>query len=155
MKRLHSLLLFSFFTAALCFFSPQASASDDGLSIDDSSLSASTKTKGKELAELMNKLNLTTEQQEMIKDHSKRYYEERRLLVSRIREKQAELKTELESMETSRTKIDSLIHQINQLNASLTRSKVEGILAIKEVLNVDQYALLLKMQGENAMVKSK
>ncbi len=103
----------------------------------------------------MNKLNLTTEQQEMIKDHSKRYYEERRLLVSRIREKQAELKTELESMETSRTKIDSLIHQINQLNASLTRSKVEGILAIKEVLNVDQYALLLKMQGENAMVKSK
>ncbi|MEE8359709.1 MAG: periplasmic heavy metal sensor [Candidatus Omnitrophota bacterium] len=92
--------------------------------------------KGKDL---MKKLGLTEEQEEALREQRKGHREKVRSLMEALKEKKAQLRTELEKEEIDKEKIDSLINEIKPLLGNQIELRVEGALAMREILTPEQY----------------
>lgn len=92
--------------------------------------------KGKDL---MEKLGLTEEQQEALREQREGHREKIRSLMETLRDKKAQLRVELEKEEVDKEKIDSLINEIKPLLGGQIELRVEGALAMKEILTPEQY----------------
>jgi len=92
--------------------------------------------KGKDLTE---KLGLTEEQQEALREQREGHREKVRSLMESLRDKKDQLRTELEKEEVDKGKIDNLINEIKPLLGNQIELRVEGTLAMREILTPGQY----------------
>ncbi len=92
--------------------------------------------KGKDL---MKKLGLTEGQEEALREQREGHREKIRSLMEDLRNKKAQLRTELEKEEVDKEKIDSLINEIKPLLGNQIELRVEGALAMREILTPEQY----------------
>jgi Spy/CpxP family protein refolding chaperone len=84
-------------------------------------------------------LNLTQEQEVKLEANRKAQRQEVNKLLTAIKEKQAKLGEELNKPGATRASIQTLAGEIKSLQAQLTDSRINGILAVKQILSPEQF----------------
>jgi Spy/CpxP family protein refolding chaperone len=84
-------------------------------------------------------LNLTQEQQVKLEANRKAQRQEVTKLLTAIKEKQAKLGEELKKPGVTRASIQALVNEIKSLQAQLIDSRINGILAVKQILSPEQF----------------
>ncbi len=92
----------------------------------------------KMMNKLAEELNLTPEQQQQIKKQRNQQKEKSKALRDELREKRFELKEELEKQDINKRKIYLLIAEIEGLTGDQLEQRVEGVLAMREILTPEQ-----------------
>ena len=85
-------------------------------------------------------LNLTQEQQVKLEANRKAQRQEVNKLLTAIKEKQAKLAEELKKPGVTRAAIKPLENEIKSLQAKLIDSRINGILAVKQILSPEQFS---------------
>jgi Spy/CpxP family protein refolding chaperone len=93
----------------------------------------------KTAAKIVSELNLTPEQGEEIKNQRSEHRRIKKQLSHSLREKQKELKAELEKEVSDRGKVDRISKDIKQLQGERVDHRIEGVLQMKEILTPEQY----------------
>lgn len=91
---------------------------------------------------IVQELNLTPEQQELIQKQREEHRNKKRLALQKLKTKRLELRQELEKQEIDKKKIDSLVAEIKPLLGKLLDLRVKSILAMKEILTPEQFKKL-------------
>ncbi len=84
-------------------------------------------------------LNLTQEQQVKLETNRKAQRQEVDKLLTAINEKQAKLGEELKKPGVTRASIQPLANETKSLQAQLIDSRINGILAVKQILTPEQF----------------
>ena len=84
-------------------------------------------------------LSLTQEQQVKLEANRKAQRQEIDKLLTAIKEKQAKLGEELNKPGATRASIQALANEIKSLQAKLTDSRINSILAVKKILTPEQF----------------
>ena len=84
-------------------------------------------------------LNLTQEQQVKLEANRKAQRQEVDKLLTAINEKQAKLGEELKKPGVTRASVQRLTNEIKTLQAQLIDSRINGILAVKQILSPEQF----------------
>ncbi len=92
----------------------------------------------KMMDKLTKELNLTPEQQQQIKKQRNQQKEKSKALRGELREKRFELKEELEKQDINKGKIYLLVAEIEGLMGDQLEQRVEGVLAMREILTPEQ-----------------
>ena len=95
--------------------------------------------KEKFFEKIVEELNLTTEQQEALRQQRTGHREKRKALMETFRAKKEVLREELEKEEIDKEKIDSIVSEIKPLLGQQIELRVEDTLAMKEILTAEQY----------------
>ncbi|HOW35533.1 MAG TPA: Spy/CpxP family protein refolding chaperone [Candidatus Omnitrophota bacterium] len=88
---------------------------------------------------ILKELNLTPEQQEKLEANRKAQREETAKLFAAMKEKQAKLKEELTNPAVTKEAVAPIVSEIKSLQEQLTDRRVDGILAVKEILTPEQF----------------
>jgi len=91
-------------------------------------------------SEMTKDLNLTPQQQQKLRDNRKAQRERMLQLVNQMKEKQQILRQELKKPSVTKASLTPILAEIKSLQAQLIDSRVEGILAVKEILTPEQFA---------------
>ena len=112
--------------------------------------------KGDKFQKLAEELNLTPEQKEKLKAQRIEFKEKNKALRENMRAKNEELRNELKNPTADRASINATIEDIKRLTGEKLNSRVDKILAMKDVLTPEQYAKLQeKMQEKRRKRKNK
>jgi Spy/CpxP family protein refolding chaperone len=95
--------------------------------------------KEKFFKKIVEELNLTTEQQEALRQQRTGHREKRKALMETLRTKKEALRAELEKEEIDKERIDSIVSEIKPLLGQQIELRVEDTLAMKEILTAEQY----------------
>jgi len=85
-------------------------------------------------------LNLTPQQQQKLRDNRKAQRERMSQLLNQMKEKQQILRQELKKPSVTKASLAPILAEIKSLQAQLINSRVDGILAVKEILTPEQFA---------------
>jgi len=92
------------------------------------------------------KLNLTAEQDRLLKEAKASQRAGMEALVTAIKEKRQELNTVLAKPGVTKQEIGPIVAEIKRLQAEMLDKRVDGILKIKNILSPEQYQKLQKMK---------
>ncbi len=106
----------------------------------------------KMMNKLAKELGLTPEQQQQIKKQHNQQKEKGKALRNEIRQKRLALKEELEKQDIDKRKIYLLIAEIEGLMGDQLEQRVEGILAMREILTPEQFK---KLENERKEMREK
>jgi Spy/CpxP family protein refolding chaperone len=96
-------------------------------------------------------LNLTSEQQEKVKKHQSTNMEKGAELRNKLRDKNSELKAELDKPQINRNRVNALVAEIKTLMGVQLEQRVDNIIFMKQILTPEQFK---QMQEQiNAKVK--
>jgi Spy/CpxP family protein refolding chaperone len=109
--------------------------------------------RGGDMDDLINELNLTSQQQAQIKKQRNEHFEKNRGASDELRQKRLKLKQELEKETPDTQIIGTLVADINALTARKLEDRVESILSIKQVLTPQQYKALQEKIKDHAGTK--
>jgi len=93
----------------------------------------------KMMNKLTKELKLTPEQQQQIKEQRNQQKDKSKALRDELREKRLELKEELEKQDINKGKIYLLVAEIEGLMGDQLEQRVEGVLAMREILTPEQF----------------
>ena len=85
-------------------------------------------------------LNLTQEQQKNLEENRNAQREEMKKLRAAMKEKQTQLQQALKDPSTDRVSVEPIVNEIKSLQAQSIELRVNGILAVKNILTPQQYA---------------
>ncbi len=123
-------------------------------SFDDQNLFVE-KIQDKIIEHLDRELNLSDEQKEQIKTQSRQAWEQNKLVLEQLKTKLLLLREEIEKPASDPQDVKAIIQEINVLRGMLLTAKVDNVVAIKETLTQDQFALLKeKIHARRAMKKA-
>ena len=91
---------------------------------------------------LTEELNLSPEQVSKIKMKSEADWKENKVIIDQVISKAKQLGEELEKERSDPDKIEALVQEINVLRGILLSKRIESAIAIKEILNPDQFVSL-------------
>jgi Spy/CpxP family protein refolding chaperone len=94
---------------------------------------------GKMANKIVSELNLTPEQSEEIKGQRSEHRRIKKELGQSLREKQKELKAELEKEVSDRKELERISKDIKRLQGERVDHRIEGVLQMKEILTPEQY----------------
>ncbi|MDP8298735.1 MAG: Spy/CpxP family protein refolding chaperone [Candidatus Tantalella remota] len=92
--------------------------------------------------ETFNKLNLTPEQQEPMKVNREKNREQMKSTKDALRTERQVLRQELQNLETDKAAIDRTVLSMKELQGKMIDQRVEGFLAMKEILTPEQFQKL-------------
>ena len=92
--------------------------------------------------EIAKMLNLTPEQEELTSQHRKQHRKKMKEISQALKEKRKALYQELEKYDGDQAKIASLAAEVKALLAKKVDSRVESILAMKQILTPEQFEKL-------------
>ena len=92
-------------------------------------------------------LNLTPEQQQKLQDNRKAQRERMSQLLNQLKEKQQILRQELKKPSVTKASIAPIMSELNTLQSQLMNLRIDGILAVKEILTPEQFAKFQQMTG--------
>jgi Spy/CpxP family protein refolding chaperone len=95
----------------------------------------------KKMDNIIEELGLSPEQKEAILEHKKSHRQEMEETHKAMREKHDALKAELEKEELDQARIKALVAEIKELEGSMVDARVEGILAIRKILTLEQFKI--------------
>lgn len=84
-------------------------------------------------------LNLTNEQQEMLKRHRSAHREQAQILRNDLRQKKKLLSEELEKPELNMAQATKIHEEIKQIQAKLADHRFEGIVEVRKILTPEQF----------------
>ncbi len=90
-------------------------------------------------------LKLTPEQQQKLQDNRRAQRERMSQLLKALKEKQQILQQELKKPSVTKASLAPILTEIKSIQAQLIDSRVEGILAVKEILTPEQFAKFQEM----------
>ena len=99
--------------------------------------------------QMFKELNLTPEQQKKLDENREVQRLEMEKLHNALKEKQAKLQEELKNSAVSKATLEPLVNEIKSLQAKLIDNRVNGILAVKEILTPEQFAKFQQMHEKN------
>ncbi|MFC1807125.1 Spy/CpxP family protein refolding chaperone [Candidatus Omnitrophota bacterium] len=88
---------------------------------------------------LVEELGLTPEQQQQLKEQRAGCKEGKKGARKELKAARSQLRQELEKEVIDKEKIDSLVSQIKTLSGQMLDNKVEGVLAMRQILTHEQY----------------
>ena len=91
---------------------------------------------------LSEELGLTPEQQAQLEEQREAFKDKRKVLMEKMRAKNKALKEELEKPKVNRDKADKSISDIQALTGEKLRSRVDKIIAMKDILTPEQFEKL-------------
>jgi len=101
-------------------------------------------------------LQLTEEQQELIKQQRSQKRTEAKAIRDQLLAKNKQLREELEKPEVDTAKVNSLVAEINAIKGQQLQKHVDGVLTMKEVLTPEQHEKLkCKMDEKRQMMHHK
>jgi len=106
-----------------------------------------------QVCDMAEKLNLTEEQKEQLKEQRFQQDYKKIETLSQLKLKQLELRHELDKKEINRQAIDKIVKQITKLQADLLHQKVEAVLKMKQILTDEQYEKLQSL-GKHKMQRA-
>lgn len=89
-----------------------------------------------------NRLNLSAEQKEKMKAMRQNHKQQMTELRQTLKEKRLKLKDELNNPGATRESIAPLANDVKNILAKMVDQRIEGILAVKEILTPDQFSQL-------------
>ena len=99
-------------------------------------------------AEIMNKLNLTAEQQKLLKDTKEAHRAEMAKLFLTMKEKRKALTEAMAKPGVTRQQVEGLVTEMKALQAEIIDHRIDGIFKIKEILSPEQFQKLQSMREE-------
>ncbi len=115
---------------------PVAHESEEGMRAEE------VRPKEEFTADITKELNLTKEQKTLLKQARHELKKKKMEAQHQLRIKRMDLRYELDQDKIDVAKIDTIISEINTLQGTLLRLRVENILKMKEVLTPEQYEAL-------------
>lgn len=104
---------------------------------------------------LSEELGLTPEQQTRLEEQREAFKSKRKVLMEKMQVKNKALKEELEKPEVNRARADKNISDIQALTGEKLRSRVDRIIAMKDILTPEQFEKLQqKMNRKRRKSKS-
>ena len=94
------------------------------------------------ISEKMRELNLTPEQEKLLKDTKEAHRAEMKKALESLKEKRQELKTALAKPNVTKQDVAPIAAGINALQAELVDRRIDGILKVKSILTPEQFAKL-------------
>jgi len=110
---------------------------EGGFSPQDQKRSGFDKEKMSE--KMVEQLDLTEEQKGLIKQHQASHREKMKSLMETLKEKKTRLRQELEKTDINKKRLTTLVNEIKPLLGRQLDMRVEGILAMKEILTPEQF----------------
>ena len=98
------------------------------------------------------KLDLTAEQKEKLDATKAAQRDQMKKLSGAMKEERRELKEALAKPDATKATVAAIASEIKKLQAEMVDKRIDGILAVKQVLTPEQYAKLQEMK-ENRMNK--
>ena len=96
----------------------------------------------------MKELNLTPEQKQKLQDQRESQRQASQAVREQLRAKMQELHAEIGKPQTDPTRIKDLVADITTLKGKMFSSRVDGILATKEILTSEQFAKFQERRKE-------
>ena len=93
-------------------------------------------------------LNLTSEQQEKLRDNRKKQEEQISRLSNQLKEKRQILQQELKKSSVTKESLAPVITELKSLQAQLIDIRIEGILAVKQLLTPEQFEQFQQIMDE-------
>lgn len=93
-------------------------------------------------------LNLTEQQKQQLEANRKAQRQEMEKLFTAMKEKQKQLQDELKDPAVTRETVTPLANELKSLQAQLIDHRINGILAVKEILTPEQFAKFHQMMQE-------
>jgi Spy/CpxP family protein refolding chaperone len=90
-------------------------------------------------------LNLTPQQEQKLQDNRRAQRERMSQLTNQLKEKQQILRQELKKPSVTKASLAPILAEIKSLQAQLIDARVEGILAVKEILTPEQFVKFQEM----------
>jgi Spy/CpxP family protein refolding chaperone len=97
------------------------------------------------LSEILQRLNLSTEQDKQLQACRKKHVIQAKEIDKRLRAKRKELKQELQNQELHRDKINQLHSELKVLLGQREDHRLEGILEVRKILTSEQLARFLEL----------
>ena len=94
---------------------------------------------GKVMDRVLDELDLTSGQKDQLHEQKKEQMVRVMDLRKEMKEQKDELKVLLHAKKTDRAKIDQVIDGISKTSEKMIRTRVDGILGVKEVLTPEQF----------------
>lgn len=91
-------------------------------------------------------LNLTAEQDKLLKDSKAAHRAEMEQLMKALKEKRQELKDALAKSGVTKEQVDPIASQIKGLQAQMVDRRIDGILKVKGILTPEQFQKLQAMK---------
>lgn len=85
-------------------------------------------------------LNLTPEQQNKLTENRKAQYEKMTQLRKAMSEKEAKLREALKAPGVTKASVEPIANEIKSLQAQLIENRIDGILAVRQILTPEQAA---------------
>lgn len=99
--------------------------------------------------EFMRELNLTPEQDRLLKDVKTAHREEAKKLFQALKQKREELKSALAKPDATQSGVAPIMAEIKKLQAELLDYRIEGIFKIKSILTPEQFQKLESLKNEH------
>ncbi|MFH1441519.1 MAG: Spy/CpxP family protein refolding chaperone [Candidatus Omnitrophota bacterium] len=97
---------------------------------------------------IFEKLNLTPEQQKSLEGNRKIQREKMKELRAAMKEKQEQLQQALREPSADKASVEPIVNEIKTLQAQSLEYRIDGILAVKQILTPEQYAQFQQMVGK-------
>ncbi|MCD4778943.1 MAG: periplasmic heavy metal sensor [Candidatus Omnitrophica bacterium] len=95
--------------------------------------------------EIYDRLQLTERQKVMLEKNRIQYHDQIRDLNQKLTNLKRQLNIELEKRSLNRDRIDTIKSQIDRLQSQLSDIRLQGIMAIRDILTPAQYEIFLEM----------
>lgn len=102
---------------------------------------------------LKDKLNLSEEQLNQIKNEQAQQVAERKLLAIQEEAKRIALKEELEKNQSDPQTIDTLVQELNAIREDVINLRVQSVQTLKQILSEEQYQKVVEIQNVEAEEK--
>ncbi len=90
-------------------------------------------------------LNLTPQQQQKLQDNRIAQRERMSQLINQMKAKHQILRQELKKPSVTKASVAPIVAEINSLQAQLINLRIDGILAVKEILSPEQFVKFQQM----------
>ncbi|KPK97532.1 MAG: hypothetical protein AMJ95_08680 [Omnitrophica WOR_2 bacterium SM23_72] len=99
---------------------------------------------------IIQELNLSPEQQSRLEENRKAQRQEMKRLHDAVKEKNTKLREALKNPGVTREGVQPLTNELKSLQAQLIDSRINGILAVKEILTPEQFSRFNEMMEKRS-----
>jgi len=111
--------------------------------------------KGEKFQAIMEKLDLTQEQKDQLKEHREARQEETKELKEELKANRKTLHEELKKYDSDRGVIAATLSKVNDLQGKLMQEKTESFLQMKEILTPEQFQKMSELKDAQRAKKGK
>jgi Spy/CpxP family protein refolding chaperone len=105
--------------------------------------------KGEWMQKMLDEVGVSEDQKKALGEKRKENNSEKKAIREKMKEERKKLHEELKKEELDRQKIDQIVGEMKNLAGEEVSQRVEGFLAMREVLTQEQFSKLLDLKGKH------